>query len=715
MKSLMKVIPKIGCLCFLLVWFSACGDEAGPLSGPVSTSGDVGIDSQPLSLLNGHFRFNYSAALWLALNGMFPAGLDIGEIDYGDLFADHPWLGRSDSFATVNGQKTYITDPENQMGGTLDGVLDSARAGEVVYRQCCGTGCWLPVQIDYQKKPYESKPKDRRPNLFMNVRIQNTNVPDLGATHYPGEEWGMSSVDGTVFWRLFWNNVRGFDFSADLMYLAQRFSTSNNLPTPKLTDLTRVGPAGQLFISSGDTPGIIACNDDFNYEFGSIFIGGNPFINTGGFLSPLKATWPIWVPETYDPNQPQAFKQALTTDPTSKSNRVASNYLGWALHEIQDIFVVYHAQMELGDAHDRYEAAFDVINKSLNPVYLNPILDAYRYAAGTPRFKDVLYNLKANLPELCDNFTHYFHRAWEDYTSTSVYNLASSIAGKYSTDTNAFLAKLTAQEKGLVEKEADDIVKFTIIAMACMQRPQPAKPTIPQLTSFTPDSGGTIACPNKSLAIGARCKGSYCADVAFFCANNPSLVPTTSYWTSQFSEENTNYRVCNDGEFVTGITCAGKNCDNIQLYCTKFQNAYHGSCYWTPFFSEEQAGLYLKDGYYIAGVKCDHDYCDNMSFYACQNPMLTPPTKIAPTTTSNSTPTFQWYPVSNATHYAIETSGVSKNSAIFSAVDAKCSTGLCSISPGWVMPAGTVNWHVQARNWWAGNGAFTAWSPFTVY
>jgi hypothetical protein len=712
MKSLMKVIPKIGYLCFFLVWFSACGEEAGPLSDDsVPTTDEVSVDQQALGIKTGHFHLNKIAFDWLKDHGMALAGLNLQEINYGDMFADHPEIGRRESFIP----KDYPTpadyepaDPENEKGTATIGYRDDLAETEP-YHANCGSFGQMAVILKWVKNP----------NLYLRLQVsypevflfgsKAETVPVAGAVHYMNESWGTGLFDGNMV-RLFWSNIRGLEFFTGLFDMAQRFYEYNSiLPKPKLTDLTRVSYPGQIFLHNGDLPGGLVCGENLISDLGPIFIGGNPFINTPTTATNWSQgpTWPIWAPNVLD------SKAKLVQPEVDKSNRVSANYLGWALHMVQDMLTVFHAHMEIGDLHSAFETAF---------VNFRPWAPKGDSAS---RFSDIFAGttestnrFKARLPEICENYTHYFHQAYEYYATDAAYNLAKSAAQKYK-DYN--YSAVTTQEKALFEKMADDQLKFTILAMACLNKMNTKPPSKPSFTSFNTE---VETCPSNSLTTGIRCWGEYCRVVGLECLTNPSFgLDGAYYWTDKFSEEGAstgnNYRTCRDGYFVTGTDCTGDYCDNISLRCSHVTSGYHIACYWEPTrISEENVGgIYARDGYYVAGLMCEGSNCDYKRIYACQNPMLGKPNLYAPATygATNSTPTFQWYPVPNATDYAIETTGVSKNSTIISAVDAKCSNGLCSISPNWVMPAGTENWKVQARNWWAGNGAFTDWSSFTVY
>jgi hypothetical protein len=721
MKSMMQFLPKIGYLCALLVWFSACGQEAGPLPDPGPTSEEVGVDEQALGLKSGHFFLNGIAYQWLNdhASALAPAGLNINEVNYGEMFADHPNVGRLDSYQSLYGTSDLnIIDPETQKGGWSTGLRDELSDAEIYHKNCGVENCYM-ISVKFVKDP----------NLFLRFQFtypksdlsgqSATLLPVEGAVHYMNEKWGYAQ-SGSTNARLYFSNIRGLEFFTGLFDMAQKFWENNKtFPNPKLTDLTYVSTPGQVFLHGGDLP--LSCLTDLVFNLPPIYIGGNPFINStsGG------ASWPIWVPKNIGYGMSE-----LTLNEMPKSNRVSAHYLGWALHMIQDILVIFHANNEIGDLHSLFEDACP----DFMPPNLAPKVNSFTIPSSEiPRFSDIFSDIdrfKARLPEICENYTHYFHQAWQEYTYQEVNQLALSVAKKYNDykkgKTTSFMNSLTIAEAGLVEKMADDQLKFTILAMACLQQKNTKQLSRPQPTPFETE---VVSCQSGSLVNGIRCWGGYCRIVNLQCLSdtNPSVVFESSYWTSKFSEEGAstgnNYRLCNDGEFLTGVDCVGDYCDNISILCTKVKNAYHGNCYWADRISEEVgANIYFADGYYAAGLKCEGSNCDYKRIYACQNPMLSKPTVYAPSGATTNKSMYVWAAVPNATDYNLlemNTSTWESTNTLYSALEAGCTdgTGTCFVQRATPFPdLAPVSWWVQPINWWAGNGRYTSdMKSFTVY
>jgi hypothetical protein len=89
---------------------------------------------------------------------------------------------------------------------------------------------------------------------------------------------------------------------------------------------------------------------------------------------------------------------------------------------------------------------------------------------------------------------------------------------------------------------------------------------------------------------------------------------------------------------------------------------------------------------------------------------------IAPTASStNATPTFSWTEIPAATRYrlVVRTASGVVFKKWFTSVDASCSGGTCSVSPGQGFPAGTYTWRVRTANE-AGFGPWSSALSFTV-
>jgi len=147
----------------------------------------------------------------------------------------------------------------------------------------------------------------------------------------------------------------------------------------------------------------------------------------------------------------------------------------------------------------------------------------------------------------------------------------------------------------------------------------------PAWTSWTSEEYPPIGCNgNNTLVNKAKCRGSKCDDIQWYCEHSNGVRGSGQYWTGYFSEEGASYggnsRTCLPGYWVTGLSCTGNYCDNIALQCTQMNNISWSasSCYWTSWFSEEYGGLQTFPGYYYAvGAKCSGSNCDNMSYYVC--------------------------------------------------------------------------------------------------
>ncbi|MCU0663869.1 MAG: hypothetical protein MUC50_16280 [Myxococcota bacterium] len=163
------------------------------------------------------------------------------------------------------------------------------------------------------------------------------------------------------------------------------------------------------------------------------------------------------------------------------------------------------------------------------------------------------------------------------------------------------------------------------------QQSEEAK-TRPMVTSWSSWGNNALRaadCGDESLINGAKCRGSYCDDVAVRCVKG-QFQKISSQWSKYFSEENAdkfrNKKVCNKGEFVTAIRCKGRHCNSVAIECTEFSNVKRGEdCHWTPKVSEENGGsISFGSSKYVAGVKCHGKYCDNMNFLVC-DAAVTPP------------------------------------------------------------------------------------------
>jgi hypothetical protein len=109
-----------------------------------------------------------------------------------------------------------------------------------------------------------------------------------------------------------------------------------------------------------------------------------------------------------------------------------------------------------------------------------------------------------------------------------------------------------------------------------------------------------------------------------------------------------------------------------------------------------------------------------MAFTVVTSPPSRAPTLIAPTgTVPNTTPTYTWNAVPEATSYVLQVNDAVTTKKIYtkySAGEAGCpsGTGRCSVTPPTALTAGAARWGVQARNA-LGNGPWPSMLTFAVF
>lgn len=136
-------------------------------------------------------------------------------------------------------------------------------------------------------------------------------------------------------------------------------------------------------------------------------------------------------------------------------------------------------------------------------------------------------------------------------------------------------------------------------------------------SSFTSEENPPNQCVG-GVAVGMRCRGRYCDDLALLCCPIALPTPAQPIRTQFFSEENAGRGFCPDQRAVTGITCQGNWCDNVSLTCSA-TNQTMGQCTWMAnSFSEEGEGRELcPAGQILGGVQCEGSNCDSLRLLCC--------------------------------------------------------------------------------------------------
>jgi hypothetical protein len=140
-------------------------------------------------------------------------------------------------------------------------------------------------------------------------------------------------------------------------------------------------------------------------------------------------------------------------------------------------------------------------------------------------------------------------------------------------------------------------------------------------TAYTSEEWPPLECPNGQAVQGIDCTGSYCDNVALYCAHT-GRNSGASTWLPYFSEEGSG--TADEGHCVsadmwlTGINCKGSYCDDLTMRCTQMLGSWTGTCWWSGWYSEEEAPFYASGSTFIKGIECDGDYCDNKRYRYCQ-------------------------------------------------------------------------------------------------
>jgi hypothetical protein len=140
-------------------------------------------------------------------------------------------------------------------------------------------------------------------------------------------------------------------------------------------------------------------------------------------------------------------------------------------------------------------------------------------------------------------------------------------------------------------------------------------------TSYTSEEYPALNCPNGQAVSGVDCEGSFCDNIALYCAAT-GWTSGSSQWLPYFSEEGAGGadegRCTSDDMWMTGIGCKGGFCDRISMQCTQLLGSSTGDCMWSGWRSEEQAPYYAPVDYYIKGIECAGPFCDDKRYRYCQ-------------------------------------------------------------------------------------------------
>lgn len=139
-------------------------------------------------------------------------------------------------------------------------------------------------------------------------------------------------------------------------------------------------------------------------------------------------------------------------------------------------------------------------------------------------------------------------------------------------------------------------------------------------TAFTSEEYAALSCPDGQAVQGADCEGSFCDDVALYCAPTGWASGATA-WLPYFSEEGAGAadegHCLDDDMWMTGINCKGGFCDGISMQCTQMIGSTTGACQWSGWYSEEQAPFYAPADHYIKGIECAGAFCDRKRYRYC--------------------------------------------------------------------------------------------------
>jgi hypothetical protein len=140
-------------------------------------------------------------------------------------------------------------------------------------------------------------------------------------------------------------------------------------------------------------------------------------------------------------------------------------------------------------------------------------------------------------------------------------------------------------------------------------------------STYTSEEFPALNCPNGQAVRGIDCAGSFCDNIALYCAPTGWLLGAAE-WLPYFSEEGAGGedegRCVHDDAWMTGINCKGGFCDQISMHCTHMLGSSTGDCKWSGWRSEEQAPFSAPLGYYIKGIECAGPFCDDKRYRYCE-------------------------------------------------------------------------------------------------
>lgn len=167
--------------------------------------------------------------------------------------------------------------------------------------------------------------------------------------------------------------VRGAQFGVgkygSILYQLSRrfFDNDTRWPQPDIADLIKAGNTADIPMEWRN--GGIDASPRFSgvvTDFPHTYLGGNPFICTGGDQTdPCREgapTWPVWVPkDKFSQANKATFKSELGARYPGRNNQAAQVYLGWAAHFVQDANLPHHAANWTGNEHKLQEQAADAL------------------------------------------------------------------------------------------------------------------------------------------------------------------------------------------------------------------------------------------------------------------------------------------------------------------------------------------------------------------
>jgi hypothetical protein len=144
---------------------------------------------------------------------------------------------------------------------------------------------------------------------------------------------------------------------------------------------------------------------------------------------------------------------------------------------------------------------------------------------------------------------------------------------------------------------------------------------IGEWTAYTSEEHPALSCPAGQVVRGIDCEGSFCDNIALYCAAT-GLASGATKWLPYFSEEGSGGtdegRCASDDTWMTGIHCKGGFCDQLSIQCTQMLESSTGACVWSHWHSEEQAPFVAPAGYYLDGIECDGPFCDEKRYHHCE-------------------------------------------------------------------------------------------------